>query len=526
MRLVKKGNIANRQPKMPKSMAQIVDFIPDEYQKYISQKDYNQLNSFLRRFDYRYIALYFWALKNKRINIINNFKILLSSTNSVKSYKHIYKIAIDKFKRGEVKHNLPRLTGSIEQIFNLKNKETIIYVIDSKYMGNLTKLWIDIGGDFHEFIEERFDLPGMNAVIRQGIVKTWNLPDGTKVVSKRQNYAKPERFKREMLNHQEFIEKKINLRIKLKKGNTVQIVNPFALIKDGRHKSIYAIYKEVNGKSLEEIFYDEKSKKIRRQYLRDFKEILEVLYGQGIVWGDMSPRNIIVKGRGKKKTYYLIDFEKTSVDTLPISSEARMEHTRGQIFIEELCVVCGSEEIISVLGNQFNPSGWDTASKKKISYKLRPDITAILKARELKDVKEGYVNSLDKQIINIRKPYVDDHANKIFYPGVIGFKVEHYLSCAGDAYADDYERKLTEVLIASKDLGYLKLLVPKLINKTENIENVLVRLEFQEILSKSSFQKSLKNECELKSLKKMIDKLFEERLNRANIEKFLNSIAE
>ncbi|MFJ8159107.1 hypothetical protein [Streptomyces sp. NPDC094468] len=83
----------------------------------------------------------------------------------------------------------------------------------------------------------------------------------------------------------------------------------------------------------------------------------------------------------------------------------------------------------------------------------RLEVTAVLAGRGITDPDLGTYNQADRQIWQVRSPDRDPVTGQPRYPGLVNFRVEHYLSCTGRTDADDYDRKTTEILIVGRRHG-------------------------------------------------------------------------
>jgi hypothetical protein len=109
---------------------------------------------------------------------------------------------------------------------------------------------------------------------------------------------------------------------------------------------------------------------------------------------------------------------------------------------------------------------------------------------------------------------VPDHApvTKVRrFPGHLGFKVEHYLSCAGDAAASDYDRKTTEVLIAAKRQDCFDAVVMLLAEATNALESAFLKAEFINI-SQGGFSGNVTPpQREIENLTQILDVFYQRR---------------
>lgn len=497
---------------------QLFSIISNFYEDNTSfQKDLPDLIKLSRQYDYRFIAIYLWALKNQKQDLLNAFDEMLQSKNSLNmNGKHLYKLSFRRFKdmctEKVTKPNLS-FVRSIKVALTPNFRGIKVYLYDEKYREVLVNFVNELKGSLSDFVNIQLDIGNRNAAIRQGDVKQWNLSDGTYVVSKRMESDKIEKFTREQTNYYKLVRRIPGLTFEInssvKDGKiSINIAAPFALVNDNYSGNVYALYKRYMGASLEEILYSTKSRAKRRRYLIHFKLIMEALLARGIWWGDMSPRNILVNESSGQLSYALIDFEKTKIFSNSVTKQKKVEYWRGQVFIEELCVVCPISEVLEVFQNYFNPKGWDFGSQKSIAFNLRPDIDALLTGRDVKHISLGEYNTLDRTILDIRKPSIDPKSCDYYYPGTIGFKIEHYLSSIGDDTASDYDRKTTEVLLAARKQKVFDKIAQMLLRKAINLETKLVELEFSALTKDGLPKLTSLPEKELRQLKKTLDVLY------------------
>ncbi|MGB9706705.1 MAG: hypothetical protein ACPLXP_01330, partial [Microgenomates group bacterium] len=484
----------------------------------------DNITKLIRNYDYRLVPEYIWSLKNdeKRVQIF--YKLFKLKDKSIIK-KYLYKLSLQRFmsKKERIKNYKFLFVKNINDIFNGKKQGTVVYVYNETYTKTLRKLLKDIKGNLGAFIERQFDIPGRNAVVRQGLVKSWVLPNGVTVVSKRENLQKPGRFRKEQLNYFVMLKKFGNKSIFIDRNRKIKlkIAHPIAVVKDACADAKFAIFKEAKGEILEEIFIKERDNLIRQKHLIHYKLILETMYNKGILWGDISPRNILVYRHKGVTTYTLIDFEKSEIFDGPVPLNRRREHWRGQMFIEELAVACILEELLENFSEYFNPLGWDTKISKKLNFKLRPDIANLLEGRRIKTISLGEYNRLDREILSVRTPYLSPTGQRLF-PGHIGFKVEHYLSCVGNKNASDYDRKTTEVLLAAKRYGCFHQMVKLLFSKVNLLEERLLYLEFVSILDKGFPDYSLILPWETQALIDTLDEFYKYRNSKLKFLRFLN----
>lgn len=110
-------------------------------------------------------------------------------------------------------------------------------------------------------------------------------------------------------------------------------------------------------------------------------------------------------------------------------------------------------------------------------------MTAVLAGRGITDPDLGTYNRTDQQIWQVRSPDLDPVTGQPRYPGLVNFRVEHYLSCAGRTDADDYDRKTTEILIAGRRHGCFDGAVRAVADVVDEAERQFVVAEVAELLA-------------------------------------------
>jgi hypothetical protein len=451
----------------------------------------NNVRLLIKNFDYRLAADYLHAHLNNSPVILNLYEQLRSVTNFSDARKLLYKLSRAHFfskktptRKGDISY-----VSNINDLFSSENKNVTVYLADPTLESTLNDLLVDIGNGLGNFIEQQFDFPDLNALVNQGVVRGWFLPDGKAVISKRNNPKKPGKFHKEQLNY-EAIFKKFDEKTDLYLGHDerkrdvcLRLARPFAVIWDGNSGRCYALSIRIEGISLEDILMGKRETTIRQTHIAHYRMILDALYDRGILWGDMSPRNILVQQRGDKFCYHIIDFEKTAVSETPICEDGRKDHCRGQICAEEFCIICSPEDVDYCFRGYFDPEEWDLESKEPVYFPRRPEVRDILHGRKLHMVTLGIYNQTDKEMLQARIPDINPINGERRFPGHLNFKVAHYLgSCADYNDAADYERKTTEILIAAKRNNCFDEAVLLLAEATDRLESVCVETEFTNIL--------------------------------------------
>ncbi|HEX6872299.1 MAG TPA: hypothetical protein VF163_14470, partial [Micromonosporaceae bacterium] len=348
--------------------------------------------------------------------------------------------------------------------------------------------------------EHQLDVPGPNARVREGTVKTWFLPDGTQVASKRENPRKPGRYEREQLayaavadrlhhrddlDHRDELDHHAGLDLGTgPDGRQVRlaVVSVIAWIRDPGTGHLYSISAWGAGTPMEQLLLAPASETQRRTWLAGFRSVLDALLDRGVWWGDMSPRNVLVQPMGGLDLYRVLDFEKTTVTDQPVTPADRVAFCRGSIGVEELGVLCPLREVIGCLHGYFAPEEWDLSATTAVPFPVRPELAAILRGRGTGTPTLGELNRQDRQVLEVRLPDTEPGTGRRRYPGLVNFRVEHYLSCAGRDDAAEYDRLTTEVLIAAKRSGEFELVLTRLTEAVDELEREFVLAEFDALL--------------------------------------------
>lgn len=484
------------------------------------------LSVLITDYDYRLVAEYLAALQSQDQHLLALFHQLHGATVPAGQLRH--QLAYAHLLRVGAYPSDANVCFVQEPdcLFAPTGEQLVIYLRDERYRASLGALVEAAGAELSRFVEQQADVPGSSAVVRQGLVRAWYLPDGTAVVSKRENPQKRGRFRTEQANHDLLLKRFGRDALTLSDGATtgrriyLQIAPAFAVIADGYSGARYALSAYVEGDCLEDILLAEEDRTARRRLLRDYRLVLDRLYELGILWGDMSPRNILLHKSADVETYILLDFEKTRLlNNAPVPHAQRIEHCRGQICVEELGVLCPPDEVLTCFDGYFDPSTWDLESDIPLPFLPRPDIAAVLHGRGVRDVTLGAYNRLDRDFISVRTPDIDPITGGQRFPGRLGFKVEHYLSCAGEVDASDYDRKATEVLIASKRHDCFDGVVALLASLTSRLESAFLRAEFTGILNGGFSGQVVPPREEIDQLVHVLDTLYESRdSNRSYLE--------
>ena len=347
-------------------------------------------------------------------------------------------------------------------------------------------------GNLGNEIERRLDLPSRNAVFRDGVVKRWHLPSGLRVVSKRDNRRKSAGVIRELKSLQLILERFQEPRggvIPLLGGGVIRLDLPIAVFRDQQLDAAYALWLDDPSPTLEDLLLDPSlTAKERRRLLAQCRRCLDLLFDHGVVWRDMSPRNILVRADAAHSwEFHLIDFEKVEVLGRSLNQAERETACRAQLCVEEFGVLCTEAELLEAFEGLFDPNCWDLQSDAPLPFTPRMELAALLSGLGVSDpITVGAFNRLDKLVYDVRRPRIGNIDGETFHPGLLGFRVEHYLSLSEGFDSAAYDRMTTDVLLRANSSGSLFEVYKLLWAQLEELETMVLVREFEAILREGS----------------------------------------
>jgi predicted nucleotidyltransferase len=399
----------------------------------------------------------------------------------------------------------------VKYVFNLEEllqvddvNRVFVYIEDVKPA--FESLEHSVKGDYEGYIEAQLDLSGINALVREGLVKRMLLSDGISVVAKKNNPNKEGRFLNEQKNIR-ILKDRLGLytvedifTLAKAKGKQIEIslISPVAVIRFANNKGFCSISYDQQYPTLEEVLVECTCQKERLRHLNNCKEILELLYTKGVVWGDMAPRNILVCEKEKSTRYFILDFEKTSFTDGLVPYETRLTHARGPMYVEEFGAIFTFEEIRLCFGEYFAPETWNITSRDKLdSGQNKREVLSILRERGIVNPTVGDYNKLELDILAVRFPFIDSQGC-LQRPLYSSFKVDHYLG-------NEYDLRLTEIFISCAKIKMLDVVLSWAESVLENHENILLLGKI--LWDKSVFEERKKGSEKL--IRESIDKLYQ-----------------
>lgn len=469
---------------------------------------YSAIEAILQSGDYRLIADYLHAIQS------NNHFLKNLIIESLKSPEKLKELNDYRFFQKHNKDTLPMrktiFVDELESVFDDSLDGDLVLHLRNKQMESAVKEIVErTNGNLGEYIESHYDLPGINSLVRIGLVKSIQLSDNTSVVTKRDNPDKKGRFFTEQKNIEKIVKALgvdnenncVDLGINENgKEITLRVIRPFAVVSDKTNNSFYSLTPLQEGETLEELFING-DVQTKKEKLGDMKKILELLYSKGILWGDMAPRNIIVKEEGGKTNYYILDFEKTKVLDIEANMEQKKEHCRGPMCVEEFGATCSMEEVVECFSPYFKPSEWDITTEDSVSFqKHKRELVAIFEARGKESYTLGEYNQLELEVMKARFPLLDKDTDKIHYPLPVCFKVDHYLG-------PDYDRKTTELFMFAEKNNCMADAIDILNEALEYLDNRFIMRDFTSIANGGRV--SNQKDCfELNVLSEIIDNFY------------------
>lgn len=449
----------------------ISKMIHDEIQKFSLKKNQELNDSILmlmKQYDYRFAAKYLnYCVNNyqfKQAQCLYN-EILNSDMKKVGKSKDFRKTIV--YKSFEELDNACDING--------------IYFYDNKFRESICEFLYKIKGQFTEYYYNQFDIGCRNAVVQNNNIKKFVIDKYNNLIVKKSNNQKQGKLKNEIIMYEQFSallgQKKHYISEENDTKYCFRLAQCVFVYKDIKDSDYYLGIKELHGIPMDNLLANG-SKGERRQLLKHYFSILMKLLDYGIIWGDMSPRNIIIFEHDNEIIYQIFDFEKSRYSCQRISEEERKIICRGQLCGEELCTQFMVNEVEDVFNNYFKVSEWDCKSNEVLVNAYRPEIEQILKGRNDNVYNLGKYNSTEKEIIYALEPEYSEQLTAR-YPGRLKFKTEHYLKCLGIEEASDYERKITEIQIAAYRFGLKREMTVCLACELSSIEEFLLVEEFR-----------------------------------------------
>lgn len=388
-----------------------------------------------------------------------------------------------------------------------------VLVFDPRRRAEIDAFIAAAGGHPGAAVERGLDLPGCNAVFRDGVVKRWRLPGGTTVVSKRDNRRKPGGVVRE-LKSLELILRRLRCPgggiVPLPGGGAIRLDLPLAAFWDPGTEAAYALWADDPSPTLEELLLNPNvGAAQRRRLLEQCRRCLDLLFDCGVVWRDMSPRNILFRRIEEEVgELHLVDFEKVEVFDRPLGWGERKEVCRAQLCVEEFGVLCGEAELLETFKGLFDPRGWDLKSEAPLPHAPRAELAAVLAGRGVSEpVGVGMFNRLDKSVYEVRRPRSRVSDGRTILPGLLGFRVEHYLSLSPNFDGAEYDRRTTEALLAAHAADRLFAVFDLLWTCLAELEAAILVREFEAILRDGDSRSLNYPSEEARTLCDMIDRL-------------------
>ncbi|MBP1904868.1 hypothetical protein J2Z32_001492 [Paenibacillus turicensis] len=468
--------------------------------KCLSKTELLTIHLLLDAHDFRIIGDYLFALNNRSDP---SFKSCIESLSKGSISYFEYQFMKYQIYSIDKKRSL-KFVKRLDQLFDTgigQEKDVLVYVENESDKETVEGLFLATGGDLSGYFDAQFDLPGINSLVRAGLVKKVYLNKKRAVITKRNNPNKQGRFLNEQrmvvaLKEKLLTDEELN-QVYINPNASFNILSPNIVIADNEELKFYSVSNYVEGPTLEEVLLNESNFVVRRNILKDIRELLDYLYDNGVLWGDMAPRNIILNQLDGKRYYSILDFEKTKIFENRILHQERIDHCRGYMCIEEFGAVCSREEVEYCFRDYFDPCSWDTNSSDPVTFKMKNDFIEILSNRGV-DVSIGNYNRLELEMMEIRFPLPVSNVAKR-HPLYVSFKIDHYIG-------PEYDRKTSEILLEAKKKGCFIEILDLFELELQNFEVNLIEREFL-ALSISRYSSEEETHAE-KRLKLLVDSLY------------------
>lgn len=472
---------------------------------------YDMIGKILAFHDFHILGDYLRALKTDNVQ-------LKESIENLEDLKPDYRL-VDQGRYSDFCKNNQNLSPKsfvrcerLDDIFNRSEDRNAVHFffpggcVDE----DILDLFHRISGDLENFIDSCLDLEGINSIVRKGLIKKFQISKGRDVIVKKNNPDKVGRFQKEISNYCKIMER-LGIVVqgdaysfKGESGRDVllKMLHPIAFFLDNSTGNYYSISPFQEGTTLEEILRTVFNSEQRAEHLCNIKKILNILYEKGILWGDMAPRNIIIKQVDDTWEYYIFDFEKTEVIQAgdSIQEEKKIEHHRGPMCVEEFGAVCSEEEIQQTFGEYFRPREWDLVSQAPVPFKQKREIVDLLKFRGKTSVNLGEYNALEREVIPVRGP-LDQNSRRI-YAIDPSFKIDHYIG-------SEFDRKTTEIYIKAKEFELFYEVVEFLNKILAVVDNDLLIGDIHSTIEATGFKFDTDHTPSFILLKEVIDVLYE-----------------
>jgi predicted nucleotidyltransferase len=301
------------------------------------------------------------------------------------------------------------------------------------------------------------------------------------VVIKRDNPAKAGRLANELRNVARIVSRlgladHKSVRV-LSDSSSVSlaVVRPLSVIRTSNDGVCYSVMPLVPHPTLEAVLLAQTDAGERDTLLRKTRKLLDFLYANGIVWGDMAPRNILVEQTPTATVFHVLDFEKTDLLDGPVPDGHREAHARGPIFVEEFGAICSQDEVQRAFHPYFDPGSWDLDSEAPLALvKPKREIMALI-GPHAQAVSTGQYNRVEREVLPARVPHLGADG-RWRRPLHVSFRVDHYLDA-------DHDRMTTEILMRAAAGAQFCQMVDVLDASIQLLENAMFLRQILRFLS-------------------------------------------
>lgn len=334
-------------------------------------------------------------------------------------------------------------------------------------------------GDVGRFLEAQMDLAGTNTLVRGGVVRQWVDPRGLPFAAKRSNPLKPGRFERE-LRTIGMVADRLGEVSDQGAGLELVVPRPIVILKDGPRGALQSITPLLAGGNQLDRLLVAADGAGRAQALATYRAVMERLYAAGVVWDDMSPRNMLIDDDG---TIAIVDFEKTTIVDPPVSMARRVAHCRGQAGTEELQLFFSTNEVVDSLHPYLAPDSWSTTDPRPAMGPPRAELADLLRHRQHETITLGELHQLELDVMAVREPFTTA-AGARMHPGLINHKIDAYLEVVGEP-PGPWDSQVTEVLLEGRASGRYEAAVQACVDLADELEAAAILDEVGRRLARS-----------------------------------------
>lgn len=204
-------------------------------------------------------------------------------------------------------------------------------------------------------------------------------------------------------------------------------------------------------------------------HLDAIRKLCSHLLEHGILWGDLSPRNILVTDLPDGGIAFgLVDFEKVRIANGAQRGDDAYEFLRAGMAIEEFAPLCTDDAMVRLFG-----SDWLDGTRL---HRPRRELSHFLHHRGVSAGDPTVVDEMDRLVWQVRRPL--NAASGRVLPGAINIRLQHYAACLGLAERSYVlEHLLTAGFVRCLELDLFEVAVAAATDVIAHLEDVAVDAE-------------------------------------------------